>query len=42
MLTGNGYRHLGLAEPDRAGQLELIAPAAPDPALLDPSEVPLD
>jgi Holliday junction DNA helicase RuvB len=37
MLTGNGYRHLGLAEPDRAGQLELIAPAAPDPA-----EVPLD
>jgi holliday junction DNA helicase RuvB len=35
MLTGNGYRHLGLPEPERAGQLELIAPA-------DPAEVPLD
>jgi len=40
MLTGNGYRHLGLPEPDRAGQLELIAPA--DPVPLDPAEVPLD
>jgi Holliday junction DNA helicase RuvB len=35
MLTANGYRHLGLPEPDRVGQLELIAPA-------DPEEVPLD
>ncbi|MFZ5792804.1 MAG: Holliday junction branch migration DNA helicase RuvB [Pseudomonadota bacterium] len=35
MLTGNGYRHLGLAEPARPGQLDLIADA-------DPAEVPLD
>jgi Holliday junction DNA helicase RuvB len=35
MLTGNGYRHLGLAEPVRPGQLDLIADA-------DPAEVPLD
>jgi hypothetical protein len=35
MLTGNGYRHLGLPEPARAGQLDLIVPA-------DPAEVPID
>jgi Holliday junction DNA helicase RuvB len=35
MLTANGYRHLGLPEPEHAGQLDLIAPA-------DPAEVPLD
>jgi Holliday junction DNA helicase RuvB len=40
MLTGNGYRHLGLPEPARAGQLDLIVPA--DPAPLDPAEVPID
>ncbi len=37
MLTGGGYRHLGLEEPQRAGQLELLAGVP-----IDPAEVPVD